>query len=80
MDKVFDIQDGAQLTTNMRAIVVGYASGLINEQTYYGTAFRAGDFGVNQLNSVVDGRLLGNPPHPLCNRSWVHFGGTDVGL
>jgi hypothetical protein len=57
---------------------VGYASRLINEQTHYRLAFGTGDFGVNQLNSVVDGRLLGNLPHPLCNRPWVHFDGKDL--
>src|SRR6267378_7842201 len=72
MNKIFDVQDGAQLMTNFRAVVMGYASRLINEQAYYGTAFGAGDFGVNQLESVVDGRLLGNLAHPLCNRPWVH--------
>ena len=80
MNEIFNVQDGAHLMTDFRAIVVGYATGLINEQTHYWTAFGAGDFGVNQLNSVVDGRLLGNLPHPLCNRSWVHFGGTDFSL
>jgi len=68
MNKVFDVQDGAQLQANFRAIIVGYASGLINEQTHRRVAFRAGDFGVNQFNFVVDGRLLGNLAHSLCNR------------
>jgi hypothetical protein len=80
MNKVFDVQDGAQLVTNLRAIVVGYATGLINEQTHYRVAIRAGDFGVNQFKSVVVGRLLGNLAHPLCNRPWVHVGGTDFSL
>jgi hypothetical protein len=72
MNKVFDIQDGAHLMTNLGAIVMGYASGLINEQTHYRLAFRTGDFGMHQLDSLVDGRLLGDLAHPLCNRPWVH--------
>src|SRR5712692_442822 len=72
MNKIFDVQDGAQLITNFRAVVMGYASRLINEQTHYRIAFRTGDFGVNQFNSVVAGRLLGNLAHPLCNRPWIH--------
>src|SRR5215471_3881263 len=60
VDEILDVQHGADLRTDFRAIVVRYAAGLINEHSDDRVAFRTGNFGMDHLKSVVDRSLLSN--------------------
>ena len=68
VDEIFHVEDGADLQTHGRTIIVSHAARLINEHAHRRMPFGAGDFRMDQLYSVVDRGLPGNLPHALCNR------------
>ena len=69
MNEILDVQDRADLGTHSGTILVSYPVRLINEHANYGMAFRAGDFGMDQFDAVIDCGLLGNLTNTLYNRT-----------
>ena len=68
VDEIFDVEDGPELLADFGAIPVCHASRLINEHPNNGTIVGAGHFRVDQLDSVVDGGLLGKLANALLHR------------
>src|SRR5437867_301304 len=72
MNKVFHVEDRAQMKTHIRAIIVGYTLRLINENTHDRLVFRAGDLAMNQLEAMVDCDPFSDLLNPLRNRVFSH--------
>jgi hypothetical protein len=51
---------------------VSYAVWLVNKDADDWLVFRSSDFGVHQLQSMIDCHSLGNLLHPLFNRTRAH--------
>jgi len=68
VNEIFDVECGAELLADFGAVAVRHASGLINEHANHRTIVGAGHFRVDQLNSVVNGGLLGNLVNALLHR------------
>jgi hypothetical protein len=58
VDEIFNIQHGAEMVTHFGTILVSDSSRLINEQSDYRTAFRAGKFRVHQFEPKIDSSLF----------------------
>jgi hypothetical protein len=58
VDEIFNIQHGAEMVTHFGTILVSDSSRLINEQSDYRTAFRAGKFRVYQFEPKIDSSLF----------------------
>src|SRR5215510_3457224 len=72
VDEIFYIQNRPQMSAHFRAILVGYTVRLINEYTNNRLVLRAGYFGVNQLEAVVDCYLFSQFLNPCYNRFVCH--------
>ena len=68
VDEILDVECGAELLADFGAIPVRHASGLINEHANHRTIVGAGHFRMDQLNSMVNGGLLGKLANALLHR------------
>src|SRR5438034_564730 len=64
----FYVECGAELLADFGAIPMRHASRLINEHPNHRTIVGAGDFGVDQLDAVVNRGLLGKLANALLHR------------
>src|SRR5438067_6224876 len=67
VNEILDVQNRADLRAHPRTIVVSHSTGFINEHSNYRVTFRASEFRVNQLNSVVDRGLFSDLVNLICN-------------
>src|SRR5689334_15519970 len=72
MNEIFHIQNRSHMSAHVRAILVGYTVRLINEYANNRLVLRAGYFGVNQLEAVVDCHPFSQFLNPCCNRFVSH--------
>ena len=72
MNKVFHVQNRAQVRAYFRAILVGDTLRLINEYTNNRLVLGAGYLGVHQLKAMVDCDSFSYFLNPLCNRLVSH--------
>src|SRR5262245_33489357 len=72
MNKILNIQNRAQMKTHFRAIFVGYTLRFVNENPNNWLIIGSGNFGMNQLESVVDCYPFSQFLNSLRNRILTH--------
>src|SRR6185295_2780758 len=72
VNEIFDVENGANVKAHFGTILVSYPVWLVNKDADDWLVFRSSDFGVHQLQPMVDCYSLSNLLHPLFNRTRAH--------